>query len=89
MVKVENLYCQLFSCFTEPILADFLVCCYKAIQQLNGVEKNSVAISLMLSHNLTILAVTLFKNPPLIYIFLTLAAVRNLIKKGYLLKDND
>ena len=31
----------------------FLVCCYKAIQQLNGVEKNSVAISFMLNHNLT------------------------------------
>ena len=23
VVKVENLYCQFFSCFTEPILADF------------------------------------------------------------------
>ena len=31
----------------------FLVCCYKAIQKLNGVEKNSVAISLMVNHNLT------------------------------------
>ena len=31
----------------------FLVCCYKAIQELNGVEKISVAISLMLNHNLT------------------------------------
>ena len=31
----------------------FLVCCYKAIQQLNGAEKNSVAISLMLNHYLT------------------------------------
>ena len=31
----------------------FLVCCYKAIQQLNGVEKNSVAVSLMLNHNLS------------------------------------
>ena len=29
----------------------------------------------------SILAVTLFKNPALIYIFLTLAANRNLIKK--------
>ena len=37
----------------------------------------------------SILAVTLFKNPALIYIFLTLAANRNLIKKGYLLKAND
>ena len=53
MVKVENLYCQFFSCFTEPILADFLVCCDKAIQQLDGVEKDSVANSLMLNHNLT------------------------------------
>ena len=31
----------------------FLVCCLKAIQQLNGVEKNSVGITLMLNHNLT------------------------------------
>ena len=31
----------------------FLVRCYKAIQQLNGVEKKYVAISLMLNHNLT------------------------------------
>ena len=31
----------------------FLVCCWTAIQQLNGVEKIYVAISLMLSHNLT------------------------------------
>ena len=23
VVKMENLYCQFFSCFTEPILADF------------------------------------------------------------------
>ena len=44
VVKVENLYCEFFSCFTEPILQS---------QQLIGVEKNSVAISLMLNHNLT------------------------------------
>ena len=31
----------------------FLVCCYKAIQQLNGVEKIYVAISLMPNDNLT------------------------------------
>ena len=31
----------------------FLVCCEIAIQQLNGVEKNYVAISLMLNDNLT------------------------------------
>ena len=36
-----------------------------------------------------ILAVMLFKNPALIYILLTLAANRNLIKKGYILKPND
>ena len=53
MVKDENLYCQFFSCFTEPILADFQYVVMVAIQRLNGVEKNSVAISLMLNHNLT------------------------------------
>ena len=40
----------------KPLLPIFLtdfVCCYKTIQQLNGVEKNSVAISFMLNHNLT------------------------------------
>ena len=31
----------------------FLVCCEIAIQQLNGVEKNYVAISLMLNHDWT------------------------------------
>ena len=36
-----------------------------------------------------ILVVTLFKNPALIYIFPTLAANRNLIKKEYILKAND
>ena len=39
--------------FHQTDFGGFLVCCYKAIQQLNGVEKNSVAISLMLNHNLT------------------------------------
>ena len=39
--------------FHRTDFGGFLVCCYKAIQQLNGVEKNSVAISLMLNHNLT------------------------------------
>ena len=37
----------------------FLVCCYKAIQRLNDVEKNYVAISLMLNDNLTGLIVPL------------------------------
>ena len=36
----------------------------------------------------TILAVTLFKNPALIYILLTLTPNGNLIKKGYILKAN-
>ena len=39
--------------FQRTDFGGFLVCCYKAIQQLNGVEKNYVAISLMLNHNLT------------------------------------
>ena len=34
--------------FHRTDFGGFLVCCYKAIQQLNGVEKYSVAISLML-----------------------------------------
>ena len=37
--------------FQRTDFGGFLVCCYKAIQQLNGVEKTSV--SLMLNHNLT------------------------------------
>ena len=43
----------IFLMFHRTDFGGFLVCCYKAIQQLNGVEKNSVAISLMLNHNLT------------------------------------
>ena len=39
--------------FHQTDFGGFLVCCYKAIQQLNGAEKNYVAISLMLNHNLT------------------------------------
>ena len=39
--------------FHRTDFGGFLVCCYKAIQQLNGVEKNYVAIILMLNHNLT------------------------------------
>ena len=39
--------------FHRTDFGGFLVCCYKAIQQLNDVEKTSVAISLMLNHNLT------------------------------------
>ena len=39
--------------FHRTDFGGFLVCCYKAIQQLNGVEKSSVAISLILNHNLT------------------------------------
>ena len=53
VVKVENFYCQNFLMFHRTDFGGFLVCRYKAIQQLNGVEKNSVAISLMLNHNLT------------------------------------
>ena len=34
------------------------------------------------------LAVTLFKNPALVYIFLTLVPDRNPISKGYILKSN-
>ena len=43
----------IFLMFHRTDFGGFLVCCYKAIQQLNGVEKSSVAISLMLNHNLT------------------------------------
>ena len=39
--------------FHRTDFGGFLVCCYEAIQQLNGVEKYSVAIRLMLNHNLT------------------------------------
>ena len=44
---------SIFRMFHRTDFGGVLVCCYKAIQQLNGVEKNSVAISLMLNHNLT------------------------------------
>ena len=47
----------IFLMFHQTDFGGFLVCCYKAIQQSNGVEKNSVAISLMLNHNLTGLVV--------------------------------
>ena len=43
----------IFLTFHRTDFGGFLVCCYKAIQQLNGVEKNSVAISLTLNRNLT------------------------------------
>ena len=43
----------IFLMFHRTDFGGFLVCCYKAIQQLNGVENYSVAISLMLNHNLT------------------------------------
>ena len=43
----------IFFIFHPTDFGGFLVCCYIAIQQLNGVEKSSVAITLMLSHNLT------------------------------------
>ena len=43
----------IFLMFHRTDFGRFLVCCYKAIQQLNGVEKNYVAIRLMLNHNLT------------------------------------
>ena len=39
--------------FYRADFGGFLVCCYKAIRQLNGVETNSFAISLMLNHNVT------------------------------------
>ena len=52
----------IFLLFHRTDFGGFLVCCYKAIQQLNGVEKNSVAISLMLNHNLTGLLL-LLKRP--------------------------
>ena len=39
--------------FHRTDFGGFLVCCYKAIQQLNGVEKIYVAISLMPNNNLT------------------------------------
>ena len=39
----------IFLMFRPTDFGGFLVCCYKAIQQLNGVEKNYVAISLMLT----------------------------------------
>ena len=39
--------------FHRTDFSGFLVCCLIAIQQLNGVEKKFVAISLMLNHNLT------------------------------------
>ena len=45
----------IFLMFHQTDFGGFLVCCYKAIQQLNGVEKNYVAINLMLNHNLTAL----------------------------------
>ena len=45
---------QFFSCFSHRTHFDgFLVCCERAIQQLNGVKKHSAAITLMLNHNLT------------------------------------
>ena len=43
----------IFLIFHRTDFDGFLVCCWIAIQQLNGVEKNYVAISLMLNHNLT------------------------------------
>ena len=43
----------IFLMFHRTDFGGFLVCCYKAIQQLNGVEKIYVASSLMLNDNLT------------------------------------
>ena len=43
----------IFIIFHRTDFGGFLVCCLIAIQQLNGVEKNSVAITLMLNQNLT------------------------------------
>ena len=65
MVKVENLYCQFF--YVAPnrfwrIFSMLLKKSKKAIQQLNGLEKNSVAITLMLNHNLTGLLRPLGRN---------------------------
>ena len=42
----------IFIIFHRTDFGGFLVCCLIAIQQLNGVEKNSVAITLMLNQNL-------------------------------------
>ena len=48
----------IFLMFHWTNFGGFLACCDKAIQQLNGVEKDSVAISLMLNHNLSGLKVS-------------------------------
>ena len=58
---------SIFRMFHRTDFGGFLVCCYKAIQQLNGVEKISVAIGLMLNHNLT----GLFINYAYIYTWIT------------------
>ena len=42
----------IFLIFHRTDFDGFLVCCWIAIQQLNGVEKNYVAIVLMLNQNL-------------------------------------
>ena len=43
----------IFLIFHRTDFGGFLVCCWIAIQKFNGIEKSSVAISLMLNHNLT------------------------------------
>ena len=48
----------IFLMFHWTDFGGFLVWCDKAIQLVNGVEKDSVAISLMLNHNLTELKVS-------------------------------
>ena len=46
-------FLPIFHIFHRIDFGGFLVCCQIAIQQFNGVEKNSVAITLILNHNLT------------------------------------
>ena len=64
-----NSLLSIFLMFHRTDFGGFLVCCYKAIQQLNGVEKNSVAISLMLNHNLTGLIYQLWRRKALRHAF--------------------
>ena len=56
--------------FHRTDFGGFLVCCYKAIQQLNGVEKIYVAISLMLNDNLTGLVLDIVAIEPTFVVFL-------------------
>ena len=63
----------IFLMFHWTDFGGFLLCCDKAIQQLNGVEKDSVAISLILNHNLTRLKVSRTRlNLRQLYLYLLL-----------------